>query len=156
MFWLSYESFSILCDVFSQKGSFTVKTAVWNMLSMKKVTCPWSLNRKYYRKQLDQVHTAAMCNIHDDKVQLTWWHKNNDWQTKCVLKMSKQWKSISLSQIRSMSKKIISFIEKNRNGWSVDQHIISIQQMALSNQVFSLEMTHQQRRWSTWKNFEGE
>ena len=53
-------------------------------------------------------------------------------------------------------KKIISFIKENRNGWSVDQHIISIQQMALSNQVFSLEMTHQQRRWSTWKNFEGE
>ena len=28
MFWRSYESFSILCDVFCQKGSFPAKTAV--------------------------------------------------------------------------------------------------------------------------------
>ena len=29
MLWLRYESFSILCDVFCQKGSFPVKTAVF-------------------------------------------------------------------------------------------------------------------------------
>ena len=27
MFWLNYESFSILCDVFVKKGSFPAKTA---------------------------------------------------------------------------------------------------------------------------------
>ena len=39
IFWLSYESFSILCDAFHQKGSFPGKTAVYGCPINKSLNC---------------------------------------------------------------------------------------------------------------------